>query len=44
MAAGTTRAANTMKALVKSEPRPGLWMRREPVPEIGPVGSRVARK
>ncbi len=29
-------AANTMKALVKSEPREGLWMRREPVPEIGP--------
>ena len=27
---------NDMKALVKAEPREGLWMRREPVPEIGP--------
>ena len=27
---------NTMKALVKSEPRAGLWMTRAPVPEIGP--------
>lgn len=25
-----------MKALVKSEPREGLWMQRAPVPEIGP--------
>ncbi len=27
---------NDMKALVKAEPREGLWMCREPVPEIGP--------
>ena len=27
---------NDMKALVKAEPREGLWMQRAPVPEIGP--------
>lgn len=28
--------SNEMKALVKAEPREGLWMQRAPVPEIGP--------
>lgn len=28
--------ANEMKALVKAEPREGLWMQTAPVPEIGP--------
>ena len=28
--------SNLMKALVKSNPEPGLWMQEEPVPEIGP--------
>ena len=28
--------ANTMKALVKAKPEEGLWLQREPVPEIGP--------
>jgi threonine 3-dehydrogenase len=28
--------SNEMKALVKAEPREGLWMQRVPVPEIGP--------
>ena len=28
--------ANTMKALAKSKPEPGLWMIEAPVPEIGP--------
>src|SRR5687768_9387777 len=27
---------NDMKALVKAKPEPGLWLRDEPVPEIGP--------
>ncbi len=27
---------NTMKALVKAKPEPGIWMSEEPVPEIGP--------
>ena len=27
---------NRMKALVKAKPEPGIWMSREPVPEIGP--------
>jgi threonine 3-dehydrogenase len=27
---------NTMQALVKARAEPGLWMRSEPVPEIGP--------
>jgi threonine 3-dehydrogenase len=27
---------NTMRALEKSKPEPGLWMTRAPVPEIGP--------
>ena len=28
--------SNLMKALVKAKPEVGLWMQREPVPEIGP--------
>jgi threonine 3-dehydrogenase len=28
--------SNEMKALVKAEPREGLWMQRVPVPDIGP--------
>ena len=28
--------ANTMQALVKAKPEEGLWLQREPVPEIGP--------
>ncbi len=27
---------NDMQALVKARPEPGLWLRNEPVPEIGP--------
>jgi threonine 3-dehydrogenase len=27
---------NDMKALVKAEPKPGLWLQDQPVPEIGP--------
>ena len=27
---------NEMKALIKAEPREGLWLQRAPVPEIGP--------
>src|SRR5436190_7631671 len=30
-----TRPAKTMKALVKAEAKRGLWLREEPVPEIG---------
>jgi len=29
--------ANTMKALAKTHPEPGLWMGNYPVPEIGPT-------
>ncbi|WP_147126378.1 L-threonine 3-dehydrogenase [Shimia ponticola] len=29
--------ANTMKALAKTHPEPGLWMGHYPVPEIGPT-------
>ena len=25
-----------MRALVKEKPEPGLWLRDQPVPEIGP--------
>ncbi len=28
--------SNQMKALVKARPEPGLWLERQPVPEIGP--------
>ncbi|MGI9463237.1 MAG: L-threonine 3-dehydrogenase, partial [Aestuariivirgaceae bacterium] len=31
-----TERPNGMKALVKAKPAEGLWMSREPVPEIGP--------
>jgi threonine 3-dehydrogenase len=29
--------AETMKALVKAKPEPGVWMERVPLPEIGPT-------
>ncbi len=29
--------ADTMKALVKAKPEPGIWMERVPLPEIGPT-------
>ena len=28
--------SETMKALVKAKREPGIWMREEPVPEMGP--------
>ncbi len=29
--------AETMKALVKAKPEPGVWMKQVPVPEVGPT-------